>query len=273
MTSRNAYGLMQGIVNWLNQRRAVSEDWDAPEELYGRICLDLIYKRLNGSAGETLEILDAGCGTGQMAIELAEKGHRVTGIEVHRPSVEMAQRRAAEVGVSVDVIQGDLLEKLRELPDGRFDAVLCMGVLYTCVNYREIVGEFSRVLRPGGLLFATFRPPFYFVTALLRKGKAEEALAVTRSSEAVLRLATIPCYYNWQTEDEVVALYNEHGMDVLEQRPVGVYSGAGYDGMAAVADVETIAKGSQRTAVYELEMSPGPIRGAGRFHLSTGRKR
>ena len=273
MTSRSGYQLLQRLVNWFNQRRGVSEHWDAPEELYSRICMDLIQARLNGAAATPLEILDGGCGTGQMAIELAGKGHRVTGIELHKPSVEAARRRAGELGVPLEVIQGDLLERLRELPAGRFDAALCMGVLYTCVDYREIIGEFSRVLKPGGLLFATFRPPFYFVTALLRKGKIEDALEVTRSGEAVLRLASIPCYYNWQTEDEVVALYDERGLDVVEQRPVGVFSGVGYDGLAAVADVETIAAGAEREAVYQLEKSPGPIRGAGRFHLSIGRKR
>lgn len=50
--------------------------------------------------------------------------------------------------------QGDL----RQLPfaDASFDILYCVSVLEHTENYEEIVNEFFRVLRPGGLMLATF---------------------------------------------------------------------------------------------------------------------
>jgi ubiquinone/menaquinone biosynthesis C-methylase UbiE len=48
-----------------------------------------------------------------------------------------------------------MLQKI-PLPDGSFDAVCCISVLEHTSNYEEILDEFSRVLRSGGLLVLTF---------------------------------------------------------------------------------------------------------------------
>ena len=48
-----------------------------------------------------------------------------------------------------------MLQKM-PLPDGSFDAVCCISVLEHTDNYDEILDEWSRVLRPGGLLVLTF---------------------------------------------------------------------------------------------------------------------
>jgi 2-polyprenyl-3-methyl-5-hydroxy-6-metoxy-1,4-benzoquinol methylase len=272
-SSRRGYRALQHILNWGNQLRGVSETWGEAEDLYARLAMERIQEHLAGLAGAPHRILDGGCGLGGMAIELAGAGHRVTGIEVHGSSVSWARRRAAEVGVALELVRGDLLVRAKTMPTAGFDAILCVGVLYTCADYREIVAEFSRLLRPGGLLLATFRPPYYFVTTLLRQGKVDQALAVTRSSEGVLRIARVPSYYNWQTEAELTELYEAHGFEVVEQRPIGTFSGTGYDGMAAVADAERIEDPRERAALFELEKTAGAITGAGRFTLVVGRKR
>jgi ubiquinone/menaquinone biosynthesis C-methylase UbiE len=48
-----------------------------------------------------------------------------------------------------------MLQKI-PLPDNSFDAVCCISVLEHTSNYEEILDEFARVLRPGGLLLLTF---------------------------------------------------------------------------------------------------------------------
>jgi 2-polyprenyl-3-methyl-5-hydroxy-6-metoxy-1,4-benzoquinol methylase len=270
--SRRVYRALQHILNWVNQLRGVSEEWGKAEALYDALTLELVHQRLREIPDHPLEILDAGCGTGRTALALAASRHRVTGIDVHRPSLEWARRKAAEARVPLELIQGDLLVTSRALPAERFHVVLCLGVLYTCADYGAIVAELARVLRPGGMLLATFRPPYYFVTTLLRQGKVKQALAVARSSEGVLRIATAPTYYNWQTEEEVAELYVEHGLEMVELRPLGVFSGTGYDGMAGVADPERIQEPRERAALYELENDAGEVRGAGRFTLAVGRK-
>jgi SAM-dependent methyltransferase len=54
----------------------------------------------------------------------------------------------------VKFIEG-MLQKI-PMPDNSFDAVCCISVLEHTDNYGEILNEFARVLRPGGLLVLTF---------------------------------------------------------------------------------------------------------------------
>jgi SAM-dependent methyltransferase len=97
-------------------------------------------------------ILDAPCGHGRMAVRMAERGYRVTGVDRSSRFLEVARRDAATRGVGVELVEGDL----RALPvDGPFDAVVCW---FTSFGYFDdegnlgVLREFRRVLRPGGVL-------------------------------------------------------------------------------------------------------------------------
>ena len=65
-----------------------------------------------------------------------------------------AQRKAAATGIEVDFRVG-LIENL-EFPDGQLDLVYCISVLEHTSEYPQILGEFHRILRPGGKLILTF---------------------------------------------------------------------------------------------------------------------
>jgi ubiquinone/menaquinone biosynthesis C-methylase UbiE len=98
------------------------------------------------------EILDAPAGFGRHSIPLAEAGYHITGIDRSPVQLEEARRRAgAEEWPKW--VEADF----RELPFGNesFDAVLN---LFSSIGYRgeegdrQMLGEFLRVLRPGGAL-------------------------------------------------------------------------------------------------------------------------
>src|SRR5687768_3180993 len=56
------------------------------------------------------EVMDAGCGTGRYAIELARRGYRVDGIDVSPELVEVAKRAAVESHGSVSFWVGNILD-------------------------------------------------------------------------------------------------------------------------------------------------------------------
>lgn len=266
---------LQKVINRLNQFNKVTEEYGNLEELYSRIYMEHTIAVLKENFGEnvSLKVLDAGCGTGMMAIELAKLGHEVTGIEIHQSSLDVAKRQAEKAGVSANWISGDLYPSLQKLESESFDVVMCYGVLYTCTKYKEIIEEFGRLLKPGGVLFATFRSRFYYITTLLRQKQYKKAPFVINNSEGMLKLASIPAYYNWQTADEVKDLYTNNDITVTRLIPVGVFSGTGYDGMAAIVDSEQAGSDIMNSVLYELETSElKECLGASRFMFAIGKK-
>src|SRR5699024_11818127 len=71
-----------------------------------------------------LEIVDAGGGTGGVAVPLAELGHRVTVVEPSPDSLAALERRAAEHGVTVRGVQGETSELASLFAPARADLVL-----------------------------------------------------------------------------------------------------------------------------------------------------
>src|SRR3954470_6903315 len=66
--------------------------------------LDL-WRELADAAGGPL--LDVGCGTGRVALDLAERGHEVTAVDAERAFVDELARRARERGLRVDSVVAD----------------------------------------------------------------------------------------------------------------------------------------------------------------------
>jgi len=101
----------------------------------------------------SLDILIAGCGTGQHAIETAQRftGGRVLAIDLSRSSLGYAIRKTRELGLAnVDYAQADIL-KLAAL--GRsFDLIEVGGVLHHMRDFAEGWRALLTVLRPGGVM-------------------------------------------------------------------------------------------------------------------------
>lgn len=106
-----------------------------------------IKKTLNG---ETVSILDVGCGTGAISLLCAEMGHHVTGIDLSEKMLERAREKAGMKGLSVDFQIRDA-EKT-EFPESSFDLVINRHLLWTLPNPRAALLEWQRVLKPEGRL-------------------------------------------------------------------------------------------------------------------------
>ncbi len=97
-------------------------------------------------------VLDAGCGTGALAVEAARRGAAVTAIDLSPTLVQLARERTPRdlnggsitggsiTGGSIKYFAGDMLDP----PGGMFDHVVCMDSL---IHYegRDIVGALARI--------------------------------------------------------------------------------------------------------------------------------
>ncbi len=100
-------------------------------------------------------VLDVGCGTGTLALELRDRagaGGEVFGVDASPEMIAVARRKAAKRNAPIDFEVG-LIERL-PYEDARFDRVLCTLVMHHLDEklQRQGLREIARVLKPGGRL-------------------------------------------------------------------------------------------------------------------------
>jgi ubiquinone/menaquinone biosynthesis C-methylase UbiE len=95
-------------------------------------------------------VLDVGCGTGFLALLLAELGHTVTGIDLAPRMIDRARIKADEAGLEVDFRVGDAVQI--DAPDEAYELVIARHVIWNLPDPAHGVAEWLRVLRPGGRL-------------------------------------------------------------------------------------------------------------------------
>jgi SAM-dependent methyltransferase len=119
-------------------------------------------------------VLDAGCGPGRHALELARRGIRVVGVDASPDFIALARSAAGEL--PVEFVEADV----RTLPyEGEFDAVICLcqggfGLLGGGEGELDAFQRLATALRPGGrLALSAFSS--YFVVRHLEPGETFDA--------------------------------------------------------------------------------------------------
>lgn len=101
-------------------------------------------------------VLDAGCGPGVYSQWLLKHGAEVVAVDASLKMVELAKQR---LGEAAEVRQADLNKPL-VLGDSSFDVVLSPLVLEYVEDWRGVVAECYRILRPGGHFIFSVTHPF-----------------------------------------------------------------------------------------------------------------
>ena len=103
-----------------------------------------------------MEILDAGCGTGRYAIELARRGYIVRGVDLSPELIAVATSATGDSIGSVSFGVGDI----SHLPSSRYAAILCRGVLNDIITDEDretVFTAFSESLQSNGVLILDVR--------------------------------------------------------------------------------------------------------------------
>lgn len=176
---------------WLATRNRTGAEYDAPyaaraaagEDIHGEanFVSQLLRKhfpaKVNNAPG-SIQIMDAGCGTGRTGIELARRGHQVLGVDLDAVMLEQARLKAPELDWHLADLGTISLEQ-------RFDCIVMAGnvMIYVTPGTEAIVlRNLTQHLVPGGLLVAGFesRPPAW--SALTPQHYADLAAAAGLTS-------------------------------------------------------------------------------------------
>ncbi|MFZ9230648.1 MAG: class I SAM-dependent DNA methyltransferase [Ilumatobacteraceae bacterium] len=121
---------------------------DAVTRLIERHVVD----RVGGDEPRVCHVLDAGCGTGRLAVELERRGHIVTAIDLDPDMVDRARAKSSAIRWLV----GDLakLDDVIDADDGYDVIVMAGNILNFCApgSQTAIVHNLVRHLAAGGLL-------------------------------------------------------------------------------------------------------------------------
>jgi magnesium-protoporphyrin O-methyltransferase len=167
-------------------------------------------------------LLDAGCGTGALALEAAKRGAQVVAIDISPTLVGLAAERAAGLhGTgSIDFRVGDMFDPAL----GHFDHVVGMDCLihYGAADVVRVLGGFAARTR-NSILF-TFAPASAFLHAFLAVGRlvprGDRSPAIVPVAEAKLRrlIAADTALAGWQsgrTQRVSSGFYTSQALEVL----------------------------------------------------------
>lgn len=127
-------------------------------------------------------VVDLGCGTGSLAVLLAQAGYVVHGVDLSRGMLAVAREKAA--GVDVDFRLGDAADP--PCSPGAYDVVLARHVLWAMPDPGAALGAWVRLLKPGGRLVLV--EGRWFTGAGISAAECERLVLAHRNEATVTRL-------------------------------------------------------------------------------------
>jgi 2-polyprenyl-6-hydroxyphenyl methylase/3-demethylubiquinone-9 3-methyltransferase len=114
------------------------------------------------------KVLDVGCGGGILAESLAQRGAKVTGIDMGDAPLGVAKLHQLESGLAIDY-QKSTAEDFAKQHENAFDVVTCLEMLEHVPDPSSVVKACARMVKPGGhVFFSTInRNPKAFMFAII----------------------------------------------------------------------------------------------------------
>ena len=196
-------GIRKTVRAGRDRMRQTLLDW-LPQDLVGR------------------RILDAGCGTGALAVELAKRGAQVVAIDLSPTLVQKANERTpAELSARLEFISGDMLAPSL----GHFDHVVCMDSVIHYEKHDMVQVLHQLTERTSHSVLFTFAPSNPLLATMIRIGRifprGDRAPFIEPVSESNLRVAigNASSLRDWKinrTEKISSGFYTSQAMEVCK---------------------------------------------------------
>jgi tellurite methyltransferase len=138
---------------WRDKDRYATDPDTYPYSLLTQHTLRLLGGHVPGRA------LDLGAGEGADSIRLARLGYQVDAVEISEVAAGKISRFARDAGVQVRAIVADIR---KFIPVGRYDVIICNGVLHYLDEKEQVVSGMQAATLPGGIniisLWSTYTP-------------------------------------------------------------------------------------------------------------------
>lgn len=143
----NAFEDLSESYNEMIEHKSHNAYYDRPNTL------SLFPEKIDGA-----KILDAACGSGKYAEILIRRGAWVKGFDISPKMIALARKRNNNTS---GFFVHNLMEPLHMFTPETFDFVLCALALEYLEDWNFTIGEFNRVLKPGGTLIISVGHPFF----------------------------------------------------------------------------------------------------------------
>ncbi len=98
-------------------------------------------------------VLEIGCSSGWLALEMARRGAHVEGVDVAAEAISLAQAYAAEHPPRGSVSYRVMDVNYAPLPEAHYDLIVMIGVLHHLAEVRAVLERVRAALKPNGLLY------------------------------------------------------------------------------------------------------------------------
>jgi ubiquinone/menaquinone biosynthesis C-methylase UbiE len=122
---------------------------DEVDETYVKM-LDILKKYLN----ETDTLMDLGCATGSISIDISDSVRKVIGIDISSEMIRLAKEKAIEhKAENVYFAKSTIFDSRHK--EGSFDALMAFNILHLLDDTDKAIGRINSLLKPGGIFISS----------------------------------------------------------------------------------------------------------------------
>ncbi len=228
------------VANYYQQR--VQREWERLDRY--KMEFEVTKKVLSQyMTAPSLKVLDIGGGPGRYSFFLAEKGHKVTLVDLCEDNVLLAKEKSKKLHITLEDYVVSDARFLTSIPSNSFDVVLLMGPLYHLIDSDDrsaAIKEAMRVLKPQGIVFASFITPYERLRFIANYNPAylnkniENVNAILEQGVQLKPIKVGPqgcsfCQAHFTKPAEVIPLMEAHKLETLSMHGLEIIGGRPYE--------------------------------------------